>query len=189
MTDKQISEIVATSINSHGELTDLQTMDTIIFFTEPAEYSGSVSVNYSEDPAIGMSHAHLGFRNTGNERFPLTLEYNRSHIYRRYGKALGWDMDRTIAEMEKHRNFLRSLTVSPPLTDGTIGGSPARAYLVVPGVLSVPVRLVEFSWAVNKRDNDGKIMIMTMSCQFAEAQLTRFTSKDIMSTGYDRRRG
>lgn len=189
MTDKSISELVRSSINSHGEVTDLQTFETMIFYTEPAEYSGSVTVNYGEDPAWGMSHAHMGFRNTGNERFPVTLEYNRLHIYRRYGQALGWDMDRTIEEMEKHRRFLRSLTVSPPMAEGSIGGSPARAYLTVPGVLSVPVRLVDFSWVVNKRDTAGKILIMTMSCQFTEAPLSRFTSKDIISTGYDRRRG
>jgi hypothetical protein len=72
VTEDSMQDMLSTGDRDQirGKVINLSTLDQISFFDEPAEYSGSVAASYTEEASIGMSHAHLGFRNTGNERMP-----------------------------------------------------------------------------------------------------------------------
>lgn len=170
----------------HGSVMDIGDLGMIDFLIEPTEYRGQIGSQYDEEGAVGQSYAHMAFKHTSNERIPITLYYSRILIMEEYGRSMGWTVDDVDHEMNVHRNFLRALFTPPTLQDGLVSTEPATCILIVPGVMHLPVRLVGLNWTIHQRDTQGRIMRMTMECQFVESSSRRWAAEEILERGYNR---
>lgn len=187
MPEETLTEILHVGNAANGSVLDINgDLGEIGFLHEPAEYSGQIGAQYDEEGAVGQSFAHMAFKNTANERIPITLYYSRILIAEKYGNSLGWNVDDINHEMEVHKNFFRALLTPPELATGLVNTQPATAILIVPGIMSLNVRLVGFNWTVHDRDPIGKPMRQTFQLQFVEAPTRRWDSMEILERGYQR---
>jgi len=183
MAEETLSEILNTGNSANGSLVALDgNMGQISFLIEPAEYSGNIGAQYDEEGAVGQSFAHMAFKNTANERIPITLYYSRLLISEKYS----WSVAASDAVMNFHKNFFRALLTPPTLETGLVSSEPATSILLIPGIMNLRVRLVGFNWTVHQRDPEGRAMRQTFDLQFVEAQSRRWDASEIMERGYFR---
>lgn len=180
---------------------DLDIPHPFRFWFRPEPIRENYSVNYNKMSPMGMSHGYHNYENTSNVPVEFELYVNRLML-RKEGltrpvsnpeqsgqNSINQKSERSKAmskEIEDGRRYLTALTVPPETPAGVIGGAPPACLVVIPGILSLRMRLINLSITFKEVDIRGNITAMSMKCSFEEAPLSRVTMQDVLTRGSQR---
>jgi len=167
--------------DERSELVNLETMDSISFQLTPHVISPSVSVNYNDQGGIGASSVNQVYSNTSAEEITVEFPYYRVGL----ANAGGMSVEAATAAMDRHRDFVRSLTLPGTRSDGLSKGAPPLCLLTIPGHLVWKCRVRSFKYD-RRIGQDGKAMELKLNITFREEWTTALSSEDILEKGYNR---
>jgi hypothetical protein len=170
------------------------------FFFRPYQPKHSISVNYNDMVALGMSHAYQVYQSTGNGSWTFEVYENALMIVKeRAGDAASQGattrnragtvegdaaMVKAISqEIEGRRRFLEALTVPAEVAPGVIGSEPPAVILCIPGILSQRCRLMSLNETYTDCFIDGSIKELVTAVEFKEAPMGRMTMQDVLANG------
>ena len=149
----------ATGPKVRGALINEDTGEAQGFMFNPRQLVAAIQVNWDKAPGIGASFERLGYRNTSNPEFNLTLLHNLVAWIdrtRKPGEHINAANAETIrAEFERHRNFLIALCYPRGRWNDVLRRSPPTALLMWPGYLAIACT----------SQNSVSVRLTVVSCQ------------------------
>ncbi|KKN87417.1 hypothetical protein LCGC14_0258720 [marine sediment metagenome] len=173
-----------------GALINEDTGEAQGFMFNPRQLVASIQVNWDKAPGIGASFERLGYRNTSNPEFNLTLLHNLTAWIARTRKP-GETINATSAaeirtEFERHRNFLIALCYPRGRWNDVLRRSPPTALLMWPGYLAIRVVINSLQLTDKDFNEKSKPIVFEAACVFQEHRIYRLTSADAYRKGFMR---
>ena len=149
----------------------VNTITQLGFFAQfnPTQFEEQLDVNYAAQTVPGLSHQPLHYTFTANHKIAIDLFFR------------GDDPERQ-AYVEDMRRFMLALCY-PRAATLVAGGSPPRALLVWPNVLSMTTVVRSLRIRNTRFAIDGKPMEFTASVSFEEIRDFRLLSEDVREQG------
>jgi hypothetical protein len=172
------------------------------FWFRPAVIRERIAVSYSKQQVLGMSHAYQLYEGTSNTPVSFDLWVNRLVMMKEHmlntDRGTGQsgdtdtqeDRDHLLVELsqqiERGKKYLQALSVPPEQASGVIGGAPPACLLVIPGILSLRMRLINLDFTHSDVDVRGNIVELGAKVTFEEAPDSRYTMQDVLESGSHR---
>lgn len=169
------------------------------FWFKPEPVRETIGVNYNKMHPLGMSHGYHTYQGTGNTQIEFELYVNRLMMLKEGmvgsdgepGQTRTSDTEEATvkrlngltSKILSGRKYLQALTVPPQMPVGVIGGSPPPAILVLPGILTLRVRVLNVVFSYTESDYLGNISEMRVKLTFEEAPVSRITMQDVLERG------
>jgi hypothetical protein len=171
-----------------GALINEGTGEGLGFMFNPRQLVAQIHVNWEKAAALGASFERLGYRNTNNTTFDLTLLHNLAAWVSRTRKP-GETIDASRAadirkEFERHRNFLIALCYPQGRYNDILRRSPPTALLIWPGYLAVRVVINSLQFTDTDFDEHSRPTVFEAACNFEEHRVYRLTSADAYRKGF-----
>lgn len=151
-------------------LTNISTGERIEAQFNPTSIQENITIEYSRQQVLGMSHQPLQYKNTGNQQLPLEL-YWRSE---------------SRTEIEAHqdnRKFLYSLCYPRSGATNVVGGAPPRVLIVWPNYLSLTCVVTGLSIRAEQFNNELTPVKWSCSVALEEIRDVRLTSEEVRASG------
>jgi hypothetical protein len=171
-----------------GALVNEDTNESQVFMFNPTQLVTAIQVNWDKDAGIGASFERLGYRNTANAEFNLTLIHDfKAWISRtrspgeRFSQS---ESDNLRDEFEQHRRFLMALCYPRGRWNDVLRRSPPPATLMWPGYLAIRVVINSVQFTDKEFDDNSKPLAFDAACVFQELRVYRLTSADVYRRGF-----
>lgn len=171
-----------------GALVNEDTGEAQGFMFNPGQLTSAIQVNWDKAAGLGASFERLGYKNTANPQFNLTLVHNLKAWISRTRKP-GETINASTAadirnEFERHRRFLIALCYPRGRWNDVLRRSPPTALLMWPGYLSVRVVINTVTFTDKEFDTNSKPTAFDAACVFQEHRVYRLTSADAYRKGF-----
>ena len=163
-----------------GTLCNLQTGEDIEFLFNPTTFGERLRVNYNRIAIPGLSHQRLQYVSTSNTTLPMEF-----YLDKFFSAQVTGEEDPDVLDFKR---FLQALTVPPGGAEDVVGGAPARALLIWPGVISLTCVLTRLDIQYEMFDLFGDVLIYRARTTFEEVREVRITSEDMRIQGSQRGR-
>lgn len=152
-------------------ITNVSTGRTVEMQFNPEQFQETVGANYEELTVPGLSHQPLQFTHTSNEAFSFELfhiAYSREEMER----------------IHLTRRFLKSLCFPRGGADDVVGGSPPRALLVWPRMLSITCVLRKVSLTHVLFNRQAQSRQFNAQIELQEIRDFRITSAEVFEDNH-----
>lgn len=164
---------------------------TMAFRFRPTTINETISAEFDEQAAIGMSHPYQTFRSTTAVSYQFEIYWNALMILKEIGKERienhperrGDELAVIGYMIEEERRWLEALTLPPLMNDGLVGASPPLCLLVIPGIVTTQCRLRNISFVFESCDLRGNIKELRAMTVWVEALNNRTTMQDQLLNG------
>lgn len=144
----------------------------IIAQFNPTEFTESVSVEYSRQKVVGLSHQPLQYVNTGNDALGFDLFFNAE------------DIEQLKRNMFS-RKFLLSVAYPRRTAQLVTGGGPPRLMFIWPGFISLTCVLIGVSFTYQRFAATGHPLEFTASVTLEEIRDIRLLSDEVLGSPGD----
>lgn len=169
------------------------------FWFKPEPIRETLGVSYNRMQPLGMSHGYHTYQGTNNTQVEFDLYVNRLMMLKegmvgieeeqrqintpQTPEATVQRLNALTSKILAGRKYLQALTVPPQMSVGVIGGAPPPAMLVLPGILTLRVRVMNVAFTYTETDYIGNITEMRVKLTFQEAPVSRYTMQDVLERG------
>ena len=173
-----------------GALINEDTGSDMGFMFNPRQLTAQLQVNWDKAAALGASFERLGYQNTGNVIFDLTLLHNLAAWVERKRRPGETITGTTAADIRKafdlHRNFLISLCYPRGRYNDVLKRSPPTALFIWPGYVAIRVVINSLQLTDMDFDESARPTVFEAACNLEEHRTYRLTSSDAYSKGFMR---
>lgn len=174
-----------------GVMQNLHTGEEAQFQFNPQQLTKSLDANYARQQTLGGTRERLHYRNTGNLKIPLQLQFSLAdYVDRNRGAGQGTLSDaalkQIVLDFEDQRKFFQALFYPIGRANDPLRRSPPTALLLWPKNVAIEVV------AMNYRDNDTlfnlqqETRMFSLNINLEEQRRWRMTSAIARRVGFKR---
>lgn len=171
-----------------GALINEDTGAEMPFMFNPRQLTAQLQVNWDKSASLGASFERLGYQNTGNVIFDLTLLHNLAAWVERKRKPGETIAGASAAAIRKafdlHRNFLISLCYPRGRWNDVLRRSPPTALFIWPSYVAMRVVINSLQFTDTDFDERSRPTVFEAACNFEEQRTYRLTSADAYRRGF-----